>query len=156
MQESLIDAEGGAGSEMIVARLTCVVKLIMVVFIFIPRMVITVFLVWLGCRWLLATNEFGDLILNAVALGFVLELKDILYVSLVPARNKQDLANTKIRNPLKKSPTSLWTFANTFLWGVLSIVWVYLYIFYLQAVLPGYKWDVRKVCTQWIKVRYAV
>ena len=32
----------------------------------IPRWIIDVYLLWLGCRWLCATPNFGDLLLNSV------------------------------------------------------------------------------------------
>ena len=31
----------------------------------IPRWMIDVYLLWLGCRWLFATPNFGDLLLNS-------------------------------------------------------------------------------------------
>merc|ERR1719409_1588883 len=63
---------------------------------FLPRVGIAGYLLWVGCRWLLATNNFGDLILNAVALEFILCIKEGLYATLMPFRNKKDLECTKI------------------------------------------------------------
>merc|ERR550532_2620308 len=72
--------------------------------VIIVRFVICSVLLWMGCRWLVATTDFNDLILNSVALVFILDLKDFLYMILVPERNKRDLQNTKV-HPLFKVET---------------------------------------------------
>ena len=45
-------------------------KAIITFLVLLPRFGIACYLLWLGCRWLTATNNFADLILNAVALEF--------------------------------------------------------------------------------------
>lgn len=46
----------------------------------IPRWMIDVYLLWLGCRWLCATPNFGDLLLNSAT-----ELKDTGLKNCPPA-----------------------------------------------------------------------
>merc|ERR1712232_1326061 len=54
-----------------VKGLTCAVKGVLVAIVFLPQILITLFLLWLGSRWLVATADLADLLLNAVALEFV-------------------------------------------------------------------------------------
>ena len=124
------------------------------------------FLTWLGCRWLLATNNFADLILNAVALEFILCLKDMLFAGLMSPKNHQDCGSTKFEPYPKKSHSGAMLLLTTFTWLIVAFVWVTIYIGYIpfiqyrftgvQAVLPGYKWDVHEVCESWVKWRYCV
>merc|ERR1719235_170054 len=79
------DADGDGVAEKVVNGLTWAVKATILVLVLLPRFVITCALLWLGCRWLAATNDFSDLVLNAVALEFLLMLKELLYHTLVPA-----------------------------------------------------------------------
>jgi len=155
MRDSLEFEEDDHDSK-IVAGLTLGVKLFLCFMVFLPRIAVDVYLLWLGCRWLLATNNFSELVLNSVALEFVLQLKELVYVALVPDRNKRDCESTKIRSHGRRELASIWVYANTFLLGIAALAWVYLYIHYFQQVLPGYKWDVHEVCQQWVEKRYEV
>merc|ERR1719183_2889565 len=123
---------------------------------FVPRLGVTLYLLWVGCRWLLATNAFADLILNAVALEFILLIKETLYTSLMPTRSHLDLTVTKIV-PYPDHITSAWyNFVNSLFLLVISLAWVICYMKYWQQVLPGYQWDVHDVCVEFVKERYAV
>merc|ERR1712007_397762 len=138
-----------------VVGLTYVVKAI-IALIALVRLGICSILLWMGCRWLVATTNFGDLIRNAVALVFVLELKDFLYVILVPARNKRDLKNTNIAPPKEKENPSVFLFIGSFFWIPVTIMWVFGYLYMFQQVLPGYRWDIEEVCIQWTMERYSL
>merc|ERR1712137_415923 len=156
MELALEQAEDDEGIHSLrVVVLTYFMKAI-VAFIAVARLGICCVLLWMGCRWLVATTNFGDLIMNAVALVFVLELKDFLYVILVPTRNKRDLQNTTIDPPKEKEIPNSFAFMGNFLWIPVTILWVYTYIHLFQRVLPGYRWDVKEVCSQWIIERYSL
>merc|ERR1712137_391436 len=138
-----------------IVGITIFVKVILAIIV-LCRLGICSILLWMGCRWLVATTNFGDLVLNSVALVFVLELKDFLYVILVPARNKRDLQNTYIDSAKESEKPNPARFLGTFAWLIVAVIWVYLYICHFQRVLPGYKWDVKKVCVAWITERYSL
>lgn len=136
--------------------LTLPVKVLVFVLVMLPRIIVTLWLLWLGCRWLLSTDQFCDLILNAVALEFILLLKESMYQALVPFRTKMDVTQTKIHVEDKKQDSGVMAFLGAFVgWGLLAITWVLLYIYHFQAVLPGYKFDVHDVCIEWVKERFA-
>lgn len=158
------DNESGERSEpqeFVIVGLPRYLKTMVVLCVILPRLGITGLLLWVGCRWLLATNNFAELILNAVALEFILILKEMMYQTLVPHRNKIDLRSTFIKHRWTE-PADAWAFTNTICWGVLAVIWVLSYMGIphrmqgWQMVLPDYKWDVHDICAPWIAWRYCV
>mmetsp|Transcript_60312 Transcript_60312/g.131999 ORF Transcript_60312/g.131999 Transcript_60312/m.131999 type:complete len:371 (-) Transcript_60312:26-1138(-) len=166
MRHALKDEDDIPGGPAVIVALTMPVKTAIATMVIVPRLGITFYLIWIGCRWLLATNNFADLILNSVALEFILCLKDIMYLALVPRRSMLDLQNTTVVPLKKREPESLKVFIGTLLWAGVAAGWVTLYmglrisedyhINGLQKVLVDYRWDVHEVCLQWITDRYAL
>lgn len=138
-----------------ISGMTTYMKVLTTLIMFLPRVAITVYLLWIGCRWLLATTDFADLIMNAVALEFVLLIKEALYVALVPTRSRHDVKNTFFEPYPKTIPPAWFNFANTLLLLAIACLWVFLYMVYFQMVLPEYKWDVHDLCVEYINERYA-
>jgi len=139
------------GPERVIIALTKPMKAIIFLTVLLPWFMITCNLLAQGSRWLTATNDFGELILNAVGLEFVLLLKDLVYHTIVAERNKRELRNTLVHPLVRKEPAGYLVFMGGFIWGAMAVVWVYVYIFHLQTVLPEYKWDVHASCTRWLK-----
>jgi len=139
------------GPERVITALTVPMKAVIFGTVLLPWFMITCNLLAQGSRWLTATNDFGELILNAVGLEFVLLLKDLVYHTIVAERNKRELRNTLVHPIVKKEPAGYLVFMGGFIWGAMAVLWVYLYIFHLQTVLPEYKWDVHASCTRWLK-----
>jgi len=145
----------------VISGMTLFLKVALTLLTFVPRVGVCLYLLYVGCRWLLATNNFGDLILNAVALEFILCLKETIYNALMPYRNQFDLGVTKIMPYPKHLHSSSWNFTSTVGLLLVSVAWVVVYMGSphhtgLQQVLPGYNWDVHTVCEQFIKERFAV
>ncbi|CAE8696072.1 unnamed protein product [Polarella glacialis] len=139
------------GGEVVIRGLTCGMKLAVATLCLLPRLIAVMALNFLGCRWLLATNSLGDVLLNGLALEFLLVLKNLLYEALTSKRNKRMTENTKIL-PLSHGDASLMTCMSAngaLIWALVSVVWVYLFIYYVQSVLPGYLWDVAYVCQKY-------
>lgn len=134
----------------VIVGLTIGVKTFLVCLVYLPWMGATGFLLWLGSRWLLATNDYSELVLNSVALEFLIKLKELLYMAMISERNKRDLRNLRCSPPWKQEKASYLVFFNGIVWGYLSLLWVWFYIFYFQTVLPDYKWDIRAVCSSWL------
>mmetsp|Transcript_18184 Transcript_18184/g.29570 ORF Transcript_18184/g.29570 Transcript_18184/m.29570 type:complete len:504 (-) Transcript_18184:131-1642(-) len=144
------DSDDGERKCQVIVGLTLPVKLMLTIFIFLPDLGTASYVLWLGSRWLLATNDFGNLISNAVALEFILQLKNLLYLALVSDRNKRDLHNTGLAPPWDKEPAGYGVYFNSMTWAILSLLWVWAYLFHFQQVLPDYHWDVHSVCTPWL------
>jgi len=63
-----------------------ITRLVVMLFaVVLPRLVVAFALLFAGCEFLLATTTLQDLVLNAVALGFIFDL-DELFFGLLPAR----------------------------------------------------------------------
>merc|ERR1740117_1391056 len=86
----------------VIYQLTAKTKCLFLFTIIVPRGLILSCLLWLGCRWLVATNNFQDLLLNGLALEFILELSTLIYEAMAPTRGRYDLNNTKLLPPLQK------------------------------------------------------
>lgn len=148
MRDAVVESDGECE---IIVGLTRPIKAMLMSTCILPRYVIDVYLLWLGCRWLAATPSFGDLLLNAVALEFILLLKDTLYAGVVPDRNKRATQNTLIQPWQKTEPANYRVFLSSFLLILVTVIWVLYYVYRFQAVLPDYKWDVAKVCASYVK-----
>merc|ERR1719399_2724936 len=88
--------------EHILSGLTSRLKLFLLCLIYLPWICTTGFILWLGCRWLTATNDYGEMVLNAVALEFILQIKELLYLAMTSERSKRDLRSLCCRPPWKQ------------------------------------------------------
>jgi len=149
VEDATEDTDHDGIPERLIAGLTPLMKTMLMTLILAPWLGLTCFLLWLGCRWFAATNDLGELVANAVALEFILLLKELLYFTLVSERSKRELRNTFVYPAVKEEKASYSVFLSGVLWGVITLVWVFLYVYRLQAVLPEYRWDVHGPCTDW-------
>jgi len=150
--EEEVDEEGGtkvASLGRIVVGLTATMKAFVVVGVLFPMVGIACVLLWLGCRWLLATNNFASVMLNAVALEFIFLLKDLMYNTVISDRNKVDVERTTVSHGGHTHTTYVSVHSKS-LWIVAALVWTLAYIYKMQVVLPGYNWDVHDVCQDFI------
>eukprot|EP00929_Paragymnodinium_shiwhaense_P059129 TRINITY_DN295_c0_g2_i1.p1 TRINITY_DN295_c0_g2~~TRINITY_DN295_c0_g2_i1.p1 ORF type:complete len:478 (+),score=70.76 TRINITY_DN295_c0_g2_i1:46-1479(+) len=150
------EASSSAAPLRVVTGLTFNLKLAITSLVILPRLLLTLVLLWLGSRFLAATNDFCELVLNTIALEFLLMLKDLLYSTIVPDRNKREIQNIQLLPSQRTEHPSYWVYLGTFSWAVVAVIWVFSYVYYFQAVLPSYNWDVAAPCTPWVKARYAV
>lgn len=153
MRQGVHEIPGAQGPERAMRRvvgITCSLRAVLLLLVAIPRLAVSLALLWLGCRWLVATTSFSDLFLNAVALKFVLTFKDTFYVQLIPERNKRDVANTLFPPFAARERPTLSAYAAALIVLPIAVAWSYYYVFHLQAVLPRYRWDVHDVCKKWL------
>jgi hypothetical protein len=146
------DIQDGIPTSVIVG-LTLPVKVFLILCVFIPDFGTTCYVLWLGSRWLVATNDFGNLISNAVALEFILMTKKLLFLALVTDRNRRDLKHTGLAPSWSHEPAGYMVYFSTIVWAFLAALWVYYYVYIGQAVLPDYKWDVQGVCRAWFQAQ---
>jgi hypothetical protein len=162
MRDALLHIGETGSKEYLIASLPIWMKVTIMVEVVIPRAVITLRVLYLGSRWLLATVNFGELVLNAVALEFVLLIRTLLFVAFTSDRSKIDLQRTKIQHKDRTHSTNLLSFVGPAFFGLASMAWVALYMgipmFHQgwQSTLPDYKWDVREICQQWFGTHFCV
>lgn len=136
--------------KVLIAGLTRFMKASLACLLFIPRLVVDIVLLWLGCRLLTATLSFSDLLLDAVALEFVLNIHGIIFAAMVPRRNQLETYRTHVMPMSDESPVSAWAFLSTYLWGFAGIFWVLMYMYGLQSVLPDFRWDIQDACSVYL------
>lgn len=134
---------------MLLVGLTRSMQWVLFIMMFLPRMAVDIILIWLGCRWLVATTSFSDVLLNAMALEFLLVLKDLFYTALVPHRDKIETKQMLIPSNVTDGPSYL-GYLGSFCWIFVVLAWVYAYLMHLQSVLPDYKWDIHSVCHDYL------
>lgn len=131
-------------------------KGVVVVFILLPKLLLSMFILWLGARWLTSTLGFGDVLLNAVALAFIYDLADLVYKSVIPYHTKLLSTQTLIPQYRKRERESCGSMFGLMNVAVASLGLSVLYIYKLQHVLPEYKWDVAEVCVYYLQTELAV
>jgi hypothetical protein len=138
--------EGGVIHEIV--GLTGRVKLVLHLFIIFPKLGINLCLAYIGVRWLSSTVSFSDLILNALALQFIVDIDELLLASLYPERMINALNRAKFASPRRDLTTEedeldlkkRYHQAIVVIIALAAIV--YGYLFFFQQVLPEYVWDV--------------
>lgn len=70
-------------------------KAVYAIFLLIPKLVIFFLVYWMGSLWLMSETDRSELILNAVALVFVLDLDELLFLAIVTSDVQQYMDNLK-------------------------------------------------------------
>lgn len=137
------------------------IKAVIFTFIIFPKILIAIFCWWLGCRWLIATPNYHDFILNAVALSFVLDISSLIYTCIIPresqmwiayhvielpdtvekTKNVTTMKRNRVRNSLIRMGAS---------W--LSALGIPVLYMVFQQAIPGYKWDVAGPCETYFEL----
>jgi len=136
----------GDGQRIEIVGLTRAFKASLVLLLFLPRIVVDLLLLWLGCRWLCAASSFENVIVNTVALEFILHINALLFNAMIPARNQIDTSRTYVLPASTEEVVTPYNILSTYAWGIAGVAWVLLYVLLLQQVLPDYRWDVQHVC----------
>lgn len=130
-------------------------KALIYVLVIIPKLFVSLLLTYMGCVWFAATESFGDLILNVLALEFVILIDENILASFFPKSMLDEIGMTKFAYPKKDDLTeeqelqkTLSAYMYSALWVLASVSWVSLYLLgpSVQQVLPGYKRDIIERC----------
>jgi hypothetical protein len=70
--------------------------------IILPKFAIAAGLLWVGSVWLAATDSFENLVLNSVALTFIINIDESIFQGLVPGTMKTNIGKTKLVRPRLK------------------------------------------------------
>jgi len=130
----------------VVLGVTMCTKFFMVAGVQIPVLAMNIILFWIGARWLVATLGFGEVLLNAVALEFVLNLHEIFYKAVVPYTMQSSLGSILLpQGSTTSEKPNWWNMISAFGIFIVALVLVCLYV-WLQQVLPDYNWDIGPAC----------
>jgi len=125
-------------------------KAMLLVLLFLPPAAIDMVLLWLGCRCLFATLGFENLLLNAVALEFILLLKEIMYKAFAPKHKMLETRHFLV--PHHQVHAGWSSCLGAFGWVFITVSWIVAYVFKLQHILPDFRWDLHAVCEEYLKV----
>jgi len=130
-------------------------KLGLAILIFIPKMIIALVLMLTGCIWLMAAENIGDLILNSLALSFVIRVDETLAQVFFPKLfldTVSDLGFVLPADANNKDEASIER-AREFAWCALTLLAtlgaVEVMILF-QPVLPNYVYDVPSACMAYL------
>jgi len=167
--EGMIQGTGGGldetdadDDELHVVSLTPIVRWTIVFSVVIPKLLIGFALTVMGMMWLSSTQSFSDLILNSLALEFVVRIDDNLYSALIPEHFKEDMGRVKLVYEKKQKTLEEeihddwveWRTATIWLVVIPSFVFVYLKMAQgmpILGVLPYFQNDIAEACAPYLE-----
>lgn len=150
--EQMIDDKESDGMVR-VKKLTLFVRWFIYIVIIVPKFLVGFLLLVVGATWLVSTDDFSSLILNAIALEFVVGIDNLLYEALLPKCVLTDIQNTRLwirakhKTKKEKEAQVIWFFTKSTIWVLFSVAVVYGFLSVGQyipmaGVYPGFKHDV--------------
>jgi len=141
-------------------------RLLIYTLVVIPKFVICILLTIVGLEWLAATDNFAALILNALVLGFIVDIDEHILQFFLPQRCAAALEVTKFAYPRsivggseeEKEEERLSEMVKDYIRNVvyltIAVAIAYVYIMYLQQVVPWFAHDVKEHCGPWFENRF--
>jgi hypothetical protein len=153
------DECGKEGDQNWIIMLNTQSKVLLIALVYIPKRLIVLGLIFAGSCWLLATEKVSDLILNSLALAFVVEVDELIATTFFPDFFLDQLEKMYVATAIdpkrldkkgkidnaKEGERRSRAFRNSALVVVFSIVFVELIMRY-QPILPGFTFDVMGRC----------
>lgn len=143
-----------------IVSMSCCARVCIYTIVLLPKLIVAFALLYVGCRWLVATESFADLILNALALEFVIGIDEFMFDTFAPERMKERIEATKIKHftarPGVEQDSSLMiaAYLRSFAYLAMCLLWSWFYINKFQQVLPGFQRDIHKHCGGWFERYY--
>mmetsp|Transcript_16914 Transcript_16914/g.43784 ORF Transcript_16914/g.43784 Transcript_16914/m.43784 type:complete len:430 (+) Transcript_16914:90-1379(+) len=140
------------GGSCLVVGLTPCMRWSVIFFVCVPRLLIGLALLFMGCQWLSSAASFSDMTLNAMALEFVKNIDEILYESILPPQLKQAIADTNVfkieaRKTKKDLDSAEWKgYRRTLAWIAFMVGSLGTYAFVVQTVLPFNLTELNTLC----------
>jgi len=141
--------ERGEEEEERIVRLTGHMRWTLYLFLVVPKFSINLALLIVGTMWLTATDDFADLLLNAVALEFILMIDETVFDAMFPRTVKEHIVTVKLivsRHRLPPQREILAGFYRSWTYYVVIALATMMYLKLGQSipfigVLPGYAHD---------------
>lgn len=133
------------------AGLTVSLKVAIILVVVVPRLFTNAILLYLGSRWLVSTLDFGEVLMDAVTLEFILLLKDVLFHTVLSRRMQLETERLKVLPLTRSWRVGMWPYFNTCVFLIFSVVFAYAYMYHFQDVLPKYKWDLQEICAPFLR-----
>lgn len=134
-----------------VVGLTIASKLLIILFVVVPKMLICACLLWLGCQWLSATRGFESLVMNSVAMAFIVGTDEMLFEGVLPKTLRKEVQDLDFLVKQKENFSSdadlIFRYNRSILYFVAACIFVYIYPMYVQTVLPTKIFELEKYCS---------
>lgn len=141
--------------------MTCCSRFIIYLIVILPKLAINIILAGIGLQWLTSTENFADLILNALALEFVIGIDEQILEFFLPARCTTSLLSTKFAYPSKgrqkpeqELAAMVWDYTRNIMYFVATVGLTVAYLNYAQQVLPYHTFDIKEHCNLWFLNRF--
>jgi len=135
-----------------VRRIVWEVRWFLYLVLIVPKLVVNLGLLILGTWWLSATESYGDLMLDALALVFVIEIDELIFQAMFPHFMAAQIEKVKLWRPFCRDPQEYqrvqWhQIVRSGIYWVLILGGVFVYLSFLQGlpflgVLPGFRRDI--------------
>jgi len=147
-----------------VLKVTPVVRWLLYLIVFLPKFLISCLLLIIGTVWLSATDSYSDLILNAVALEFVIRIDELIFEGMLPSSIHDRIENTvlyiedNVVTAEDKTKNIVGQYKRSISYYLMTTIGVFLFMTYGQyipriGVFPGYDNDIQ--CPGWIEQQTA-
>lgn len=160
-KDMVLESNNDAGDQDHLVALTCLARTAIYILVVIPKFAIAIVLLLIGCSWLAATESFSDLILNALALEFVIGVDELVYDNFAPQCMQDRISITKIVHPHKPSGADktdaeerVWAYSKSLFYMAMCFFWAYFYLNKFQQVIPGFTHDIQEHCGGWFAKDY--
>merc|ERR1719235_272245 len=155
-----VEEDDGERHELI--ALTPPVRFFLWLFIILPKLGIVTYLLIIGSRYLTSTESFQDLILNAIALEFIINIDELLFMSLFPESGAKEIDQVKFTHPKKdqnaeeEAAAFVAGYHRSLVFISLAVAWVVLYLNYVQQVIPFYAKDLHLQCPEFYRSTFTL
>eukprot|EP00928_Gymnodinium_smaydae_P056732 TRINITY_DN40059_c0_g1_i1.p1 TRINITY_DN40059_c0_g1~~TRINITY_DN40059_c0_g1_i1.p1 ORF type:complete len:396 (-),score=25.61 TRINITY_DN40059_c0_g1_i1:202-1332(-) len=160
MVETITNDETCEVEEIRVRYLTSTARFLVYTLIILPKLLIAAILLYIGCRWLVATESFSDLILNALALEFIIGIDEYMLMHFLPERERERLSTAKLlhlRHDTKHNEDAqiISAYFRSYAFLFVAVFWSLYYLWYGQRVLPQFPHDLSGHCDgDWFRMKY--
>lgn len=162
-----------SGNTFRIVGLTSATRFCVIAVVVFPKGFISICLLTLGCQWLSATLSFEALVMNTVAMEFVVHVDEVLYEAFLPTSFRNIVGCSKFFMPFPlgahavvqdqdaKRRAKAWVeYGRETAFFTSTCIFVYLYANFIQDVLPnkidtwpckGFLEDMEPVCHSWMR-----
>lgn len=136
-----------------VVGITLLLKCTICCIAILPRLLLDALVLWLGCDFLFTSKDLETLWLNAVAMEFVLVLKDLFFLGVLPLREVVEMDQWYALVEKNHPAYAVRTWITGILDALLPFIcvgWGCLYLTKLQTTTTAsyHPWDVRRCCIE--------
>jgi len=143
--------------EILVVCMTLRVKILLFIVIYIPRVLIAMFLIFAGSLWLMSAEKISDLILNSLALAFVTNVDELICAVFFPPFFIHDIENLALacqeeeHDPDVQKASQLKSFMYSSMVLIMTSVAVELAVRYQPIIHSFQGEDVTAVCLPYLE-----